>query len=259
MFEKRIIIGGLPRSGSTLLRFILDSSESVISGPETRFFLEPLYRHQMMVDKTAKVLHNKLNLEKDCMIGAINNAANTFEAYDNIMLKYMELTGDRKAAWAEKTPINSFHYHRLVAENNEAYFISTVRNGLDVVTSIIENKSNDYWCTVQRYIDCMRSIYSFNHPNHIILKYEDLVTKPEKALKTVFEFLDLPFSENIIDNFNKESKTRDFSKVNQPKLKHSIQPTWVNRYKEPQHIAKVQEFINNEQAIYWFEKSGYTL
>lgn len=259
MFEKRIIIGGLPRSGSTLLRFILDSSEEIISGPETRFFLEPLYRHQSVTDRTVRYMTEKLNLSAEVLSDAIHRASNIFEAYDYIMLKYMEYANEHKKSWAEKTPMNCFHYPRLALENEEAYFISTVRNGLDVVTSKIESLSNDYWCPVLRYIESMRCIYGFEHPRHIIVKYEEMVTDPEGTLKRVFDFLGLAFNRRVLENFNKESKTRDFSKVHQPKLVHGIQPTWVERYKLPEHAEKVKEFVENEQAMYWFRHSGYSL
>ncbi|WP_139193183.1 sulfotransferase [Anaerobacillus alkalilacustris] len=43
-FKKRIIIGGLPRAGSTLLRCLLDSSKYIVCGHETYFFYKDAFR-----------------------------------------------------------------------------------------------------------------------------------------------------------------------------------------------------------------------
>ncbi|SFH81380.1 Sulfotransferase family protein [Tindallia magadiensis] len=262
VFKKRIIIGGLPRSGSTLLRFLLDSSKDIIAGPETRFFLEPLYRHHLLEEKnssTSQTLLNKLGIDKDKSIDIMHAAKHSIGAFDEIMREYAKAARVTKAAWAEKTPANCFHYHRLAAEDNNLYFISTVRNGLDVITSKRDEESKDYWCSVQRYNDTMRSIYSCTHNRHFILRYEQLVEFPEATLRSLFDFLGLFFEDKILEEYNKESMTRDLTKVNQPKLVNPIEKTWVNRYKDEKHKERVEEFLDNEEAVHWHTYSGYTL
>ncbi len=64
-FSKRIIVGGTPRSGSTMLRFILDTSESIIAEPETGFFLLPLSYQQLRVERISKRIADKLDISNN--------------------------------------------------------------------------------------------------------------------------------------------------------------------------------------------------
>ncbi|MDX1454148.1 MAG: sulfotransferase [Gammaproteobacteria bacterium] len=260
MFDKRIIIGGLPRSGSTLLRFILDSSDDILSGPETSFFTQPLHKLQARSEKVATRLARKLELDVEDVQASIMQAEDSFTAFDGIMEAFARSVGVEKSAWAEKSPDNCIHYGRLLIENPDTYFISTIRHGIDVATSVIKDhpkKGNDYWCSVQLYADCMAYVMEFDHPNHIIVRYEDLVREPESVLDSLSTFLDMRFDRSVLERFNQESKSRDFSKVNQPKLKEKLQDTWVGRYRDPAHKGRVEEFMQHERAVHWLQKSGY--
>jgi hypothetical protein len=258
VFDRRIIIGGLPRSGSTLLRFILDASSTIISGPEANFFDVPLFQKQAHVDKVAKKLAVDLEIEEKDIRASILNSHDSLEAYDGIMTTFSKRAGVYKGAWAEKTPRNCHSYHRLALEDPNAYFISTVRHGLDVITSKLdESQSDEYYCTIQRYVDCMRCIYGFNHPRHFILKYEDLVKKPAESIASLFAFVELPFEQKVLEDFNRQSHSRDFSKVQQPKVKQSIQTTWIDRYAKPEHADRVRQFLDRTDAKEWLHRSGY--
>lgn len=264
LFVRKIIVGGLPRSGSTLLRFILDSSDEIISGPETAFFTNPLSDILIKLDKIAYNLSQKLDMNKDEIVKCILNSSSLFNAFDCLMYKYMTMLSMHKNSWAEKTPRNCYHYHRIFSEssNNNVFFISMVRNGLDVVTSVVDKKNSSngkYWVSIQRYVDTMKAIYSFENTRHIIFRYEDLCMAPEQTIKDLLLFLNVNFDKKMIYDFNKFSATRDLSKVNQPKIACPIQSTWINRWRDPVHSDIVSEFLRNEEAVYYLEKSGYPL
>ena len=62
---KRIIIGGLPRSGSTLLRFMLDRAPSILAGPETNFFRMPLWHCQAKIDDVSSYISSNHPVNSD--------------------------------------------------------------------------------------------------------------------------------------------------------------------------------------------------
>ncbi|AQT69603.1 Sulfotransferase domain protein [Anaerohalosphaera lusitana] len=261
-YEKRIIIGGLPRSGSTLLRFMLDAASTIISGPETAFFTQPLFQQQATIARLAQRLADKLNICPERLTEAVITAPTSCQAYDSISDLMGENAGISKPCWAEKSPRNCFSYHRLHAENPNFYFISTIRHGLDVVTSVVKNhpnNANQYWCPIQRYVDTMLAIYSFKSPRHLIVKYEDMVTSPQKTMNQIFAFLGLKYEDHIIQSFRQPASTRDLTKVHQPKLKQEISSDWINRWKALQHSERVNEFMQHSKAVYWLEHSGYEL
>jgi hypothetical protein len=259
-YQKRIILGGLPRSGSTLLKFLIDASSSIICGPETAFFTQPLYHQQSQVHRWAPMLSAKLEIPEEEIKNIILAANTSYEAFDGISDLLAWHAGVHKPCWAEKSPRNCFSYHWLQAENPDFYFISTIRHGLDVVTSIIEDhpkRGNDYWCPIQRYVDTMMAVYSFEHPRHLIIKYEDLVTEPQKTACHIFEFLGLPYEEQVLENFNRPTFTSDFKKVNDPKLRYPIESDRVDRWKKRKYKSRIGEFMKHPKAMYWLEYSGY--
>ncbi len=259
-YQKRIIVGGLPRSGSTLLRFLMDASSSIISGAETAFFTLPLHQQQAKISRLAPKLSDKLGIPAKDVKKIVLTAQTSYHAYDGISDLLAQYAGVEKPCWAEKSPRNCFSYHRLVAENPDFYFISTIRHGLDVVTSVIDDhpkRGNEYWCSIQRYVDTMLAVYSFEHPRHIILKYEDLVTSPQDTARHLFEFLGLDFEEQVVENFNKPSFTANLQSVHQPKLLGPIESDRVNRWKEKKYKTRVDEFMQHPKAVYWLNSSGY--
>ena len=260
---KKIIIGGLPRSGSTLLRFILDASEQIISGPETAFFTRPLSDTLFRINKLAPKIADKLNMDVKNVTYCLINAHSTLQAFDSLMTCYLKIAEKKTDAWAEKTPRNCFHYNRILFEsekNDDILFISIIRNGLDCITSEFDKSDKRYnerryWVSIQQYVDCMRAIYSFNnHDKHFVLKYEDLCNAPEKTLHKLSKFLNIELNEESLSAFNKDSVTRNKSKVHQPKLTHNIQDTWINRWRDREHTQVVNQFLSNKKAMYFFYK-----
>lgn len=260
-YIKRIVVGGVPRSGSTLLRFILDTSDSIIAGPETGFFLQPLSSHQTRLERVSNKIAEKLDIPSHDVSKAIISNQSSFSAYDDIMKIYSEHVGVGKKCWAEKTPRNCLHYHRLSVENPEAYFISTIRHGLDIVTSkrdVRRKGEDEFWCSPQTYADLMSCIFSFNSPKHLIIKYEDLVTDPTVVLDKLSSFLNMEFPDSILEEFNQETKTKDFSKVRQPKLVEKIQKTWIGRWQKAEYGERVDSFMEHSQALHWLKFAGYS-
>jgi hypothetical protein len=264
---KKIIIGGLPRSGSTLLRFILDASDKIISGPETAFFTRPLSDTLLRINKLAPRIADKLDMDVKNVIYCVENSQSTVQAFDCLMTCYMDISEKKANAWAEKTPRNCFHYNRILSEsenNDDLFFISTIRNGLDCITSEFEKHDKryldkKYWVPVQQYIDCMRSIISFNCKKHYILKYEKLCNDPNKTILELSKFLHIEISEKCLHDFNTETLTRNLQKVHQPKLIYKIQNTWINRWRSPEHSQVVDQFLSNKDAMHFFNKSGYRI
>lgn len=257
MFEKRVIIGGLPRAGTTLFRYILDASNAFISGPETAFFTQPLSVHQNRIARTAPRLAAILDLPEHAVEHAILHSRTTFDAFDSLMAAYADAAGVHKTGWAEKTPFNCSMYHALALEADEStYFVSLIRDGRDVLTSMIEGRGT-YHVTPQRYVETLRFVYGFSHSRHLIVRYEDMVAEPEACFHNVFNFLDLPFDPEALTRYQQPSATRAAEKVNQPKVKGSISTAWVGRWAAPEHEARRRELHADPRIAAWLTRTGY--
>ena len=108
-----------------------------------------------------------------------------------------------KARWGDKTP--SYGPHALAIETllPEARFVHIIRDGRDVALSVrplwfapgptVEDAARDWAGRIERTrAACARC-------GHVIeVRYEDLVTAPEAALRRVCAFLDLPFEPRML-------------------------------------------------------------
>lgn len=251
----RIVMGGAPRTGSTLLRFALDRSESIIAGPETSFFIKPFGEQKIR----AKQIAEKLDIDAEFVRKALLRNTSAVCAFDEIMAAYAISAERDPIGWAEKTPRNVHHYERLSELYPYLMFISTIRDGLDVVTSLHANPARNirYHCSVERYVASMRDVYRFNRPNHTIVRYEDLVRDPRSTLTRLTNWIGIEFHPFMADSPADDAVTRKLTKVRQPKLANPIVPTWVGRWSEPEHAERVSDFLSNPEAVYWRERSGY--
>lgn len=255
-WAKRIIIGGLPRSGSTLLRWILDATDQVISGPETGIFAQP-YTDQRRVDPAwINKLSNALGFSIPEVQSVLKREHVAINAYDAFMELYCTKVGVEKSIWAEKTPNNCFHYQELAERSPELYFISTIRDGRDVVTSKVAGRSS-YYVNNDRYISCSAAVCDFVHPRHTILRYEALVSRPEECVAELCDFLGIRFDRNILHRYREQTATRDLSKVAQPKLSEPISESWVQRWKQPEHASRVRDFVNYPGILDMLLRTGY--
>ena len=113
MFTRRLIIGGVPRAGTTLFRYVIDASPDMLAGPETGFFLRPLALQQARADRVAARVDRALEIGKEAIQGIIEESTSSVEAYDRMMAAYAGRAGVEKNAWAEKTPWNCSSYEWL--------------------------------------------------------------------------------------------------------------------------------------------------
>ncbi|HWB20081.1 MAG TPA: sulfotransferase [Phycisphaerales bacterium] len=257
-FEKRIIIGGLPRAGTTLFRYMLDASNQVISGPETAFFLQTLSTHQNRVERSAQRINRALEIGEEAIREAILDSRTSFEAFDMMMSAYCRAHGVKKTMWAEKTPFNCASYNWLAMEHADAHFISLVRDGRDVLTSKIDDRE-DYHVSIQRYVESMQFVYGFKHDHHMIVRYEDMVADSAGMMMRVCDFLGIAFDAGMLERYRHEAPTRDATKVHQPKVQQPVSSAWIGRWAKPEHTERMRAIAADERVTQWLVRSGYSV
>ncbi len=205
--EAPIFIIGAQRSGTSLLRRILDSHSHIASPPETKY-LYPLT--QILRDPKALRGLDSLGYDRTDVAAALAGVGRSF------LDGYAKAQG--KARWAEKTP----NYVDCLPELWELYgetggrFVLLVRHGLDVAASLSD--PNRHYPAIDPYLedaagdecvaaglfwaDKTRKILEFKHlhPESCFeIRYEHLTTSPEEALKPLFSFLNEKWEPDVID------------------------------------------------------------
>lgn len=204
--EPPIFVIGAQRSGTSLLRRILDSHSRITCPPESKFIL-PL----------AKILNDGKSLAGwDSMgFGRAEVDAAMAKFVRSFFDTYARAQG--KARWAEKTP----NYVDCLPELWDMFgpnvqFVFIRRHGLDVAFSLADPHRHYpaidefmdeatgnapvaaglFWSDKNAKIEDFRAA----HPevSHVI-RYEELTTAPEDALKPLFDFLGEPWEPAVID------------------------------------------------------------
>jgi protein-tyrosine sulfotransferase len=194
-----IFVAGPVRSGTTLLRWMLDSHPHIVAGSEQTFlvpfilefyqtFLDNGFRGQFDDQKLNHIrLRSELEAPKDEIALRFRRLHSSF--YEDMCKR----SGKRR--WADSTHgilDNLLATVDLLYDQTSRYVMS-VRHGLDVVVSIHERfKSSsiqtcvDYWCNVTE----LHLAFRRAHPARCVLsRYEDLVTAPQKTMDSIFAFL----------------------------------------------------------------------
>ena len=215
-----IIIGGSPRSGTTLLRVMLDSHSNIYCGPESNLFLQPRV-------KTKKVIKG-LSWRFDVSINKIELLLKSSECLAEFIERFFnELCFDHgKKRWGEKTPRNVLNIGYIFKHFPKSKFIHVIRDGRDVVCSLRKLPGRKYvnggfvMFDIERPFDeCVTRWVNhiiagkifFNDPRYHEILYEDLCKHPKNTLKKLCKFIDEPYDVQMLRYYesNHLPKSRD--------------------------------------------------
>lgn len=199
-------IVGAARSGTTLLRLMLDAHPEMAIPPETGFIPAALTASQASENPQKDFFQAIVQFATwdDVNISAAEYRAaldgiRPFTFSDGVRTFY-QLYASRhgKRRWGDKTPVYALHLPEIAAALPEARFIHLIRDGRDVTLSVrplwfapgrdIQSLARDW----KQRIETTREL-SGRARNYLEIRYEDLVRNPERELTRVCQFIDLQY------------------------------------------------------------------
>jgi Sulfotransferase family len=204
-------IVGVPRSGTTLLRLMLDAHPEMAIPPETYFVTNLIEAADggAGADQLANVLvsHRRwgdLGLDEGALrerLRAAGGRPSGGDAIRAVFDLYAESRG--KPRWGDKTPAYLTNIGEIGAALPEARFVHIIRDGRDVALSVLAmpevdrpmRNPQDVGTVAARWrrrIERARR-QAERLPHYLELRYEELVAEPEAALRRVCEFVELGF------------------------------------------------------------------
>jgi hypothetical protein len=200
------VIVGVARSGTTLLRLMLDARRDLSIPPETGFIpaLAQLHsqgeelRREVFRTITSAPTWEDCNLSADTFWGALQELApfTTADAVRTFYRLYAERHGKRR--WGDKTPLYCLHLDTIQSVLPEARFLHIIRDGRDVALSVkglwfapgnhVATIARD-WCS--RVETARRLGQRCRH--YLEIRYENLVTQPVIELRRACAFLELAY------------------------------------------------------------------
>jgi hypothetical protein len=187
------VIGGCYRSGTSLVRRLLDSHPRIHCGPEVKLFRD---FHADYLDVDDPIAHLRFMVTARSLLPE----EDLLEIFGGALVEIHKRAARaaRKPRWADKAPENVVfldQWQRLLGE--EWIFVHVVRNPLDTLASIAEAgfpKSIPAGLEerIALYVEYAESGLRFaagNPDRYVRLLYEDLVAEPEAAARALMASL----------------------------------------------------------------------
>lgn len=194
------------RSGSTLLRFLIDSHPEFACPPESR--VAAACGHLALTWSSLETAGSGRARQRDDPLEVSDQAAKAIRsAVSEAMGTYLRRRG--KTRWCDKS-FDSYEYAELIARIwPEAKFVILTRHCLDVIDSVIEVNpwsladislggyaarypGNSVAAVADYWLTCTQANLEFagRHQQRChLLRYEDLVAEPEDRMAELFAFL----------------------------------------------------------------------
>lgn len=271
-----VFIIGVPRSGTTLLRYMLNSSNEIYVPGEShfipRFFgrdpLAPLDREG--VDRLVATLHKDYRLFLRKWKGAPLTGEWVWQHMaepdprsfiDTVFTEYARQRGADR--WGDKTPIYTNHMLLIDELFPDSQFVHLIRDARDVALSTDEKWGDRThvdiyyaainWAQRTRNVEGAARLLGADRVH--TLRYEDLIADPPRQLQAVCEFLGLQYTPRMAKPHllgRKELRRKAFSaKVRTPPDPHNS-AKW-KRAMPRRDIRVVQDVAGDVLQRYGYE------
>jgi hypothetical protein len=253
-----VFIVGAPRSGTTLLQYMLRSHPALsLPTGESHFFI-PLFRNadqygdlsqednvrrvlRAMEAQSAEFLYTDLHgLKFDVEALTREFVAEGRRTMRDVITGLFEknAAGDGKPRWGDKTPYYVLHIPTLLEWWPDAQIIHIVRDGRDVALSMFARRHdfgayNTYIAAKQweQYVETGHSLgQAIPKEQYLELRYEDMISNQKAALQAICAFLGEMYSDDLLEykKAGMAGKTpmlqKPIQKNNQDKWKHEMTP-----------------------------------
>ena len=218
--DAAIFVGGLPRSGTSLMRDILGSH------PDVAMFLGelPLWRElasahagrslARAADRDAlirdlvthpRMQHAQMTLDGGALAAALARepAVSLGTVFAHALRQYARREG--KPRWGVKDPRNEFHADQILAEFPAARVVHMLRDPRDVIASQramwgsraqhIVSTTHDW----RRSAALARRHQAVHRGSYAVVRYEDLVLDPARVVRDLCRTLDLDYRPAMLD------------------------------------------------------------
>jgi hypothetical protein len=257
--DKSIFIGGLQRSGTSLMRAIIgshpeiaifqwdlqlwtkfydqykdkDLSDAVVADDLVNKIADSPKMRACDLPIKAEVIKQRIKQEKKVRCDVI---------FRLFLEEYAKQAG--KQIWGLKTPHNEFVATEILQSYPNAKFIHMIRDPRDVAVSF-QSYGDGQWLKnyiPPEHIKQWQESFRVSQKNlntfpsrYLVIKYETLVEFPESTIKSVCNFLEITFDEKMITEPNhpgwKGHNSFLMEDLNQPS-EITILKTPVGRYKK---------------------------
>jgi hypothetical protein len=243
-----IFVGGAPRSGTTLLRVILDSHPNIACGMEIRAIPDIAQLWARCEAEAGPVLAASYGIDNDRFRRMFAELICTFLR--------PSLAAAGKPRVAEKTPNNLWSFPVLRHLFPDSPLIHVIRDGRDVVASRlaqdwkkgdspVAQTARDAAYQASIWVDAMkvgRQMRSDPHlaARYIEIRYEDLVDDVRGSLERLFAFLGEPWSDAVLRHHEIDRQTHGIEEWSADQVTKPIYDSAIGRWRSELTPAQIK-------------------
>ncbi|NAO98478.1 hypothetical protein FRY77_21005 [Halomonas sp. MG34] len=272
---------GNPRSGTSLLRLMLNSHPGILAPPECGFLLwltdsyinNTVYSEESLLRFSKDVFNcrkfetwgvserdilSQLLITRPCSY--LELATSVYLAYAKKQKRSPSMIGDKNNHYIKEIEkINKFHPH--------AKKIFIIRDGRDVALSYLKISQSDleskYRPQLPNAIEEIATewnstsliIHEHEHDrNSCIVTYESLIQFPEKTLKKICRHLNISYSKKMLDFYTKNDEPTDFLQWKE-KTKLPLDSSNLYKYEKEMTTKDIQHF--EKRAVKYLKLFNY--
>jgi hypothetical protein len=213
-----LLLLGVRRSGTTLLRVILDRSSELAVPDESYVVPQLAHRHAGTVDPQAFVDDlrrlprlRELGISPERVAERLRPGMRSGEAIAAVFETYAAEQG--KPRWGDKTPLYMQHLGLLERLFPDAQYVHLVRDGRDAALSYLampEGIVTRTWahprdaagfaCQWRAEVEAASALGRRAGPGRYLeVRYERLVVDPEEAIRGICAFAELPYEPEMLE------------------------------------------------------------
>jgi hypothetical protein len=288
--HKLLFVLGNPRSGTSLFRLMLTSHPDICVPPECGFIqwwfdkyfnwtINDVKRKERIdeflydISLSKKIETWKLDFNQLRQLIEQKKPLNYAQIVQCVILQYaLNSKGHEPIYLGDKNNYYVNHLDFLAEHFPDAHYLVITRDGRDVACSYKDvaklktesvykpKLASDVAVIAREWVKNNEQLIQFNHKAKmsLFLRYEDLVSSPETELGKVCEFLEIPFTNEMLNYYKRNAELElEPTQLLDWKKKTLEQPdaTHVSRYKSILSHTEIEVF--NSIANITLNKLGY--
>ena len=204
---------GCVRSGTTMLRQVLERHPALVCPEETHLFRwphpfgTPDYRNVSTGNRTLRRHREIDGVAEDAFADMLAGSLTRRELIERYMEAYAARQKPEATRWFEKSPQNVYGIQLIRGLFPEARFLHIVRHPLEVVSSLKLGKvmkvesavgAANYWLEA---VSALESFAAAETGRVWQVRYEDFTSAPRRHVEALFDFLEEPLDPAVTAEF----------------------------------------------------------
>lgn len=275
--QEPFFIIGSGRSGTTLLRNLLNQNPNIIIPPESgdsypesfEFYVKNCrkYERQELIEETYNFYVKNPNWKywgldiQDVLKAAKSKDVVVYgDLISNLYESFRNKYKPGATLWADKNPYMTFYMPYIKKTFPKSKFIHLIRDGRDVVLSWKDNnlKYSNLEDIIDRWNLSLEMVERFEPKSSLLeIRYEDLVTNTKVIIEQIYSFLEIPNSNTSFSGKKILDYGNELMQKHHIRSKHKIDKTSIGKWKSGFSDSELEIVIKGTRNK--LRKYGYSV